>query len=757
MSEADLSSRLGSLGIQIEPDWSGGIQRDKAQWLVSHSFNHGGRVFKLCTFGDWKSGAKETWKSWLNGAGEDPVVRAQVEARLRAQNEARRKAKHDYQEKQAIKLWDQWRGFQKGPVEWSPYLVKKQIPELFGARLEVALTQTNTIVPMVDIDNKFWNFQRITLTEKRFNFDARVKGCFHVLEGSGLVGLEESHEIYICEGFATAASVACALRLGGEEAQNAGRVGISEDPFKRGGPPSVVCAFDAHNLPVAAQAIHQRFPHKAYVLCGDNDAHNGTNRNTGVDAVHAAHRALGPTSTFVYPRFKEPQKGRSDFNDLAMVEGLPETYRQLLTLRERLNPAPETESESSSADADSPPPDGGGEAPKKAKRQKYDAFKRFFDDLLPEAKRDVVSGRLVEFDGGQWQSVVGRLGEIKSRAGDKGLNDSKVKDHLERFINEQPKALLVNMVPWDGVDRIQGLSEWIDFKGAGAFDVFADAMKEWGANVFRRLYHQGAQNRCIILKGDQGIGKDYLIRSMLQSFGPYYAKFTNSRDEREIWDQVTGRLVVHIEEFEQTGSMTIAFLKDLITRDWATYRSPYAHDASTRKCVGSFISTANINAPLRDSTGNRRFAVFEVAAIRWGYPQDWGPQIMAQFKALFDADFRAKKETWEYVLNSNEKFEMVDIVPEILAEWDARLSTIYHHGEFRGKKEVTFEEISGTCTDLAKQFGYSLQKLLTVVKSSGRSRRSHGVTRYWSNLIKVPAGTRVPEGCEYPGEYPISH
>ncbi len=354
----------------------------------------------------------------------------------------------------------------------------------------------------------------------------------------------------------------------------------------------------------------------------------------------------------------------------------------------------------------------------------YVKYRDFFNDLLRGAKKDIVSGWFqAQLEDGSWQFVDNRLEAIKSYANGHGLKPSRVTMHYARYVEDQPKRLLMPIIVWDGVDRIEQLKDFIKFKTQDP-SIFIDALKEWGGNIFARLYKNNAQNRCIILKGGQGIGKDHLLNSIFSAFDPYYAKFSSNKDQRECWDQVTSSLVLHIEEFDQTGSLSIPFLKDLITRDRVTYRSPYARSQVTRKCVGSFISTVNIDAILRDETGNRRFAVFEIESIDWSYPKDWGQQIAAQFYELYREGYRARPETWTTITVGNEQFEQVDMTPELLDLWDKRVAAI---SKAKRITELSFSDVVGIIDDIGKSSGLKARGVCTMLKTHGRTKkRKHG-------------------------------
>lgn len=365
--------------------------------------------------------------------------------------------------------------------------------------------------------------------------------------------------------------------------------------------------------------------------------------------------------------------------------------------------------------------------------EEYDEYKAFFDEHLSTSKKDIISGQVLDYDGTFWQPISNELDAIKSHGIGLGLKPAKAQIHLGRWIKNKEKQLLVNIPEWDGVDRIAALNEFLTFRNM-PFSVFEDAIKEWGATIFRRLYEKKAQNRCIILKGAQGIGKDMLISSLLDHFGPYYAKFSSNRDQRECWSQVTSSLVLHVEEFDQTGQMSIPFLKDLITRDWVVYRAPYDRTSQNRKCVGSFISSVNIDAVLRDETGNRRFAVFELDAIDWKYPKDWSAHIFAQFYTLYKQGFLASEDTWKAVTENNQNYEQVDMTNEYLNQWDNLVAAISLN---RGLVELEFRDVQEIVSDLCKLSGLKARAFCTLLKTNGRSKKYKWGTAYWSNLRKL--------------------
>lgn len=375
----DLIAEMRINGIEIKPELNKGILRDGAEWFVGEAHNIKGKLIIIASYGSWKINS-QGWKyrSDMNGSAHDPEAIEILNERIRAQSKARREEKHRFQLSQSSKLFEEFSKF--GTLGYggvgSKYMSNKGLAAegLFGARLDGS---GNLCIPMVDIDGKFWNFQRIFNNPtdgvgKKMQFGARVNGVFHVLESSTyakLVELQKASEIYIAEGFATAASIALALQptpnnsvvqnergLGAAD-EGPGRAALSPNQADRGAPFSVVCAFSSGNLPLVAKAIRERFPSARITICGDNDAYtviNNARTNVGMLAAVAAGR--GANARVLGPVFKEPKDGLTDFNDLHMAEGLEVVQDQLF------KPRPETDSPSQVAPNPEPRPENGENA-----------------------------------------------------------------------------------------------------------------------------------------------------------------------------------------------------------------------------------------------------------------------------------------------------------------------------------------------------------------------------------------------------------
>ena len=161
-----------------------------------------------------------------------------------------------------------------------PYLMGKQV-QAHGIRQ----ASDKLLIPLTDLSGYLHNLQTITPDgEKRFLFGGRKRGlCF-------LIGnIEKPESVYLCEGYATGASLYEAYRL------------------------PVLVAFDAGNLLPVAQFFRRKFIDIPLTVCADNDR-KGT-VNTGLIKAREVCATVAGTQIII-PEFPDHAPLElSDFND----------------------------------------------------------------------------------------------------------------------------------------------------------------------------------------------------------------------------------------------------------------------------------------------------------------------------------------------------------------------------------------------------------------------------------------------------------
>jgi phage/plasmid primase-like uncharacterized protein len=180
-----------------------------------------------------------------------------------------------------------------------PYLIKKGINADNGIRIH---PQTgNILIPLSDEYGVIWSVQRIDQEGgKKINNCGRLTGNFYIIGG-------ERDVVYVCEGYATAQTVAMATGK------------------------TAVMAVSAGNLATVGEKIGKMFPSAQLVFAADNDQKPDSDENPGIKAANNAVKQIA-RGVVMAPPFPVGQKG--DWNDYAIQHGGKAT-RDLLSSHKR--------------------------------------------------------------------------------------------------------------------------------------------------------------------------------------------------------------------------------------------------------------------------------------------------------------------------------------------------------------------------------------------------------------------------------------
>ncbi len=192
------------------------------------------------------------------------------------------------------------------------YLSRKQIHS-YGVKYH----DNKLIIPAFDITGKIWTYQKISNDgTKLFRKGGKKSGCFYPI-GS----IVNSNIVFICEGFATAASVYTAT-------------GITS-----------IVAFDAGNIDCVVAILKTTYPHLKILIAGDND--QWKEQNTG--KITAEKAALKHGIQYILPLFSPNLSGHkpTDFNDLFVLQGIDEVSRQLSCIISSVTPVTDVQTSNS--------------------------------------------------------------------------------------------------------------------------------------------------------------------------------------------------------------------------------------------------------------------------------------------------------------------------------------------------------------------------------------------------------------------------
>lgn len=240
-------------------------------------------------WGSWKHEISERWCSKANYemSREEIAAVNDFYRRAREEAEADRAREANSAAARAAKIFEA-----ATEATEHPYLARKGVAA-FGVRID---QRGELLIPMYNSRGEVRGVQRIKPDgEKRFLSGQANPGLIHVITSSSP---DASRTVYVCEGYATGASLHMAT---GE---------------------TVIVAFNAKNLEPAGMVAKELFPAAKIIFAADNDRWTtikGVPKNVGVESAQRAASAVG--GSVVWPDFKDLSSRPKDFNDLYAIEG----------------------------------------------------------------------------------------------------------------------------------------------------------------------------------------------------------------------------------------------------------------------------------------------------------------------------------------------------------------------------------------------------------------------------------------------------
>lgn len=362
-------------------------------------------------------------------------------------------------------------------------------------------------------------------------------------------------------------------------------------------------------------------------------------------------------------------------------------------------------------------------------------------------KRDIFTGDAHINHEDEWKNLYRNKAindHVRALLPERGKNGrSSMLPHIARYQHTLQRELLLAVPEWDKKDRIAELCACVRFKEAEiTTELFTAIIKEWCARAWTSIFKPGTQNRCPILSGPQGAGKDVWIETLVGGYGQYQGylmSFGSNGKQRDYIEQMEKKAVLVISEFDKVHEMGTSILKELVTNKSFEGRTVYTKESQTHHNRTSFIAACNPQHVLVDFTGNRRFAVFYVTEILWDYDRSAAAQaqIVAQMKALALQGFRAKAEYIATLESITERYTPEDPMVAVLDEFDSWcLDTIekaVQLGKLPALEDVegeddymlfTREDIDKFCKRVVRDYDFSnANQVLGVLKQTGRQKK----------------------------------
>jgi hypothetical protein len=388
---------------------------------------------------------------------------------------------------------------------------------------------------------------------------------------------------------------------------------------------------------------------------------------------------------------------------------------------------------------------------------------QFFSDSLGKHKVDIITDRLMKFVTvkseyntvtSRWRPVDNMVRELRAGVRDLGLKHEPVEDYLASYKKTLVPGLLLDIPAWDGVDRLGEICRLTCPVNVPSVEIYLDVMRHISAGIFRRCFDSMEQNLFTIIRGPQGSGKNYFIEHVFaRPFGHYSAEVNVGNDQAKNYDAVEGRLVCVIGEFDQTQKVQVSFVKELVTNASFTARRAYERVSDRYDLRQTFFSASNFDNVLKDSSGNRRYVIWDMPKIDWSYSSFCDPdQLRAQYFSLYKAGYRMGTESaaWIRSFNAEETPEdpLVLAVEMYLDEVRKMTAPIFDLGaelsrgaaDVRSKDWLSNEDVREIITRSCKIYQISEARFRQELKRRGLSKRSNGT--WFANITRI--GTNNP-------------
>ena len=325
------------------------------------------------SFGCWRSGVQFKWKADLGRPYRSEELQA-LKERIEL-IDAQQKKESEGARNRAISIWSK-----ASPVLEHPYLkikgIKPYVAREYNGTLTIPMYISDELVSLQFIDKN---------AAKRFLTGGSVNGSYCMLGE-----VTEDTCIYICEGYATGASI-----------------------HEATGYP-VLVSFTSANLLKVAEDFRLSHPNIKIILCADDDWK--TSVNNGIIKANQAALAVG--GLVAIPEFGPDRKEKeTDFNDMHQASGV-------VAIERVLNTATAPEATASNTEWNDPIP-----LPLKS------PVKQFSPDLLPESLREWVMDIAHRMQCPPDFAAVGAVVGLSSLIGAKAVIRPKAKDDWEVTAN----------------------------------------------------------------------------------------------------------------------------------------------------------------------------------------------------------------------------------------------------------------------------------------------------------------------------------
>ncbi|BBQ32686.1 virulence-associated E family protein [Aeromonas caviae] len=324
-----------------------------------------------------------------------------------------------------------------------------------------------------------------------------------------------------------------------------------------------------------------------------------------------------------------------------------------------------------------------------------------------------------------------------------GVPDAAIDEHLvaicERHSYHPVRHWLEHGAPWDGIPRINAVIATLN---AANSDYASAVLHAWLVGCVAALYQPRWHSKLVpVLAGGQSYRKSAWVSRLAAVVPGSTLDCAINPDKPDDLRRAVSAWIVELAELESTTRHEAGSLKAFITRESDCYRLPYARCMTTKKRQTSFIATVNGSDFLRDTTGNTRFAVIELAAAAdvdrlneiLGWSWNAGRLSLADPEQLrqFWLEVKARYESGATWFLDDATVALAALVNDAHTDKGAYYEVIYHHHLSRPLASSEWLTASELCArhgeklSMASNWGKALRLLVSEGKLQSRRERSN--------------------------------
>ena len=290
---------------------------------------------------------------------------------------------------------------------------------------------------------------------------------------------------------------------------------------------------------------------------------------------------------------------------------------------------------------------------------------------------------------------------------------------------------------WDGTPR---LDAWLTtYLGAEASDYGRFVGRSFLVAAVARVMHPGCKmDTVLVLEGEQGSMKSTAVAALAGEWFTDTPIFIGSKDAMQA---LHGKWIVELAEMDAVIRAEPSGSKAFFTSSTDDFRPPYGRrtEHHPRQCV--FMGTVNLDAYLKDSTGNRRYWPVRCGAIDMDGLKRDRDQLWAEAVERYRSGERWWAETDKEVAFCRAEQELRFLVDAL--ELDVRT---YLEPKATAGRPVTQAELLREVFRLEPgRWGVAEQTRLGRILarlgwSKHRPREGSGMARYHEYWPPAPAG-----------------